>query len=330
MGSRRSPQHAPGRSVDDRLNAFESSSASLPSVAAVVPCHNSSESLEFTLGGLKDQRISPNEIICVDDNSSSTEAYRQERLAHSHGARYLRLPYDARHRGRRSLARNAGTTIARAEVILYVDSDMVLSPDYVANLQHLHSVHPSALVKGTRIDVDEPLPVWPGEQELQKCGLAASPGAEYGPTFGAIQHFPQVPSPSQSVSRQDEVGNNVGSTAYVSGRWDWCASNNLSVRRRHVVAAGGWDERFIGWGEEDIEFAYRLFLLGIEPIVQVNGPLRALHLNHVVNTDANGYTLKHNGLYFLRKFPEVLAWRRLVYEEHGITSDELEAFSEAP
>jgi len=92
-----------------------------------------------------------------------------------------------------------------------------------------------------------------------------------------------------------------------------------------VVAVGGWDEHFVGWGEEDIELAYRLFLAGVEPVVQLSGPLTALHLNHVVDIDANMHSLEKNGLYFVRKFPEVLARRRLAYRQHGIVFDELEA-----
>ncbi len=325
MEYRRPLERAARRSVDDLSLTAKLSSAPLPSIAAVIPCHNSSESLELTLASLRDQDIPANEVICVDDNSGSLEANRQERLAHSYGAQYLRLPYDHRNRGRRSLARNAGTRQARAEVVLYVDSDMVLAPSYIASLRLIHGVHPRTLVKGTRIDVDKAFSSWPNEQEIRDRSLAVRPGAEYGAASSEPADTSSTPSPSPLSTGTRRDKHPICSGLYVSGHWDWCASNNLSVRRRHVVAVGGWDEHFVGWGEEDIELAYRLFLAGVEPVVQLSGPLTALHLNHVVDIDANMHSLEKNGLYFVRKFPEVLARRRLAYRQHGIVFDELEA-----
>jgi GT2 family glycosyltransferase len=115
-----------------------------------------------------------------------------------------------------------------------------------------------------------------------------------------------------------------------SPHWDFCASNNLSVRRNHVERIGFWDEAFRGWGEEDLDFAYRLFLSGCRPILPIDGPVFAYHLDHPVNQQANYDSLKKNAQYFIRKYPIMAEYRRKAYRLHGIIvpriKEELEEF----
>jgi len=126
-------------------------------------------------------------------------------------------------------------------------------------------------------------------------------GYQLGATDVAVA-IEQAPDNSMSA----DVLCSTGLTGLL-GRWDWCASNNLSVRRHFVRAARGWDERFVGWGEEDMDFAYRMFLLGLRSMTQVSGPLFAVHIAHQVDRDANRRSLQDNAQYFVGKFPEVAA-----------------------
>lgn len=38
---------------------------------------------------------------------------------------------------------------------------------------------------------------------------------------------------------------------------------NMSVRKQHLLDAGGFDEEFLGWGLEDSELGYRLKKCGL-------------------------------------------------------------------
>lgn len=124
----------------------------MPSISVVIPCHNTSNSLQLVLLALKNQVTQGDEIICVDDNSTIRESAQIRALSHAFKASFIDLPRVARHRGRRSAARNVGTYLARGEVVLYLDSDMVVGPEYLMTTRRLHALHRAALIKGTRID----------------------------------------------------------------------------------------------------------------------------------------------------------------------------------
>ena len=100
--------------------------------------------------------------------------------------------------------------------------------------------------------------------------------------------------------------------------WDYCASNNLSVRRCRVLAISGWDCNFRGWGEEDMDFAYRLYLSGVQPLLPQNSPLYAYHLDHPVDRCQQKAQLQKNAQYFIKKFPEMTFLRRNAYDNYGL------------
>ena len=104
-----------------------------------------------------------------------------------------------------------------------------------------------------------------------------------------------------------------------SHRWDYCASNNLSVRRKHVLEVGCWDESFVGWGEEDIDFAYRLYMHGVLPVIPETGSIYAYHLDHEVDVEANSSSLERNARYFAEKFPVMKRLRKEVYDHYGVS-----------
>lgn len=87
---------------------------------------------------------------------------------------------------------------------------------------------------------------------------------------------------------------------------------------------GGWDERFVGWGEEDLELAYRLYLNGLRFVYPHRKHGAAYHLDHPANWDSRLHTLDHNVRYFRSKFPDAWPGRcgllRAFLAENGIPS----------
>jgi glycosyltransferase involved in cell wall biosynthesis len=60
--------------------------------------------------------------------------------------------------------------------------------------------------------------------------------------------------------------------------WSMCWACNISVSRMHLVEIGGFDDSFVGWGGEDIDFAYRLYKQGLS--FYVNDKAFVIHLPH--------------------------------------------------
>ena len=102
-----------------------------------------------------------------------------------------------------------------------------------------------------------------------------------------------------------------------TSHWYLAASNALSVERCFVERIGGWDEEYHGWGEEDMDFAYRLHLAGLSFVFPEPRALYAVHLDHAP-ADGWAASLDRNARRFVRKFPEVYEVRLPAYQQCGI------------
>ncbi|WP_449063894.1 glycosyltransferase family 2 protein [Planomonospora algeriensis] len=91
----------------------------------IVPCYNAARTLRLCLESALSQTRPPDEIVVVDDASTDGSAAIAEEL----GCRVLRLPEN---RGV-SAARNAGVEHTTGDVVFFLDSDVALWPDAVAN-----------------------------------------------------------------------------------------------------------------------------------------------------------------------------------------------------
>ncbi len=93
-----------------------------------------------------EQTVKPKEVIIVDD--TPVDAVRQLVEVHLVKARiegvdliYIKNPKERS----TSIARNIGAKIAKGDVILFVDSDIVLYPGYIKGLLKTYKEHPEAV-----------------------------------------------------------------------------------------------------------------------------------------------------------------------------------------
>jgi glycosyltransferase involved in cell wall biosynthesis len=314
-------------------------------VSVIIPCHNNSHNLELIFLALNRQSSPAEEIICVDDSSTSSELKLMKQLCYKYGAKLVRLPENRINFGRRSQSRNYGTWLAAGDVCLYLDGDMVIGPDYLRRIRLLHSLDPNIMVKGARYTLNEHDQAkgisycWEIVTQSQKRSVVVkdiyrtSTTQLAKVTSSTTQLLPLLPMlAKKAMSRRVFIG--IGTYLVLqaflgsfpslnpgisySNRWDYCASNNLSVRKKHVQRVGYWDEDFVGWGEEDMDFAYRLFKDGISPVLPDNGTIYAYHLDHEVDNAMNAYTLEKNANHFLKKFPIMRLIRKDVYDNYNI------------
>jgi glycosyltransferase involved in cell wall biosynthesis len=94
-------------------------------ISAIVPCHDAADTIRACLGALAHQTRAPDEIVVVDDASGDDSA----RIAAGFDCRVIELDRNVGPSG----ARNTGIGAARGDVLFFVDADVALRPDAVAN-----------------------------------------------------------------------------------------------------------------------------------------------------------------------------------------------------
>lgn len=108
-----------------------------PYFSIIVPVYNRPDEVADLLDSLEAQTSRDFETIIVEDGSTQPCRDIVEARATQANARYLSRPNEGR-----SPARNAGIDIARGRYLVFVDSDVVLPPDYIATLTAALAEHP--------------------------------------------------------------------------------------------------------------------------------------------------------------------------------------------
>src|SRR5438105_6694669 len=108
-----------------------------PALSIVVPVHNDACNLVACLAALQRAEVQPREVIVVDDAS----VVDVSSIANEAGARYVRLAKQVGPAG----ARNAGWRAAQGEIVLFIDSDVVVSPDAIRGLMQRFRLRPDVI-----------------------------------------------------------------------------------------------------------------------------------------------------------------------------------------
>lgn len=97
-------------------------------VSVIIPFYNRYSLLQHCLGSLRQQSFADFEIILIDDGSSEAfpSGFHTEYL-NWHRLQYVRLNQNQG----RSTARNQGIHLAKAPLIIFLDSDMVVGEDFI-------------------------------------------------------------------------------------------------------------------------------------------------------------------------------------------------------
>lgn len=185
-------------------------------LSVIIPTYDRYDHLAKTCDYLSEQTGCSYEILIIDQTPKS----RRRRLADQNG-RYFEQEIPSA-----SAARNLGLIQARAEIVMFLDDDVIIkNPRFLTN--HLrHYADPSILgVAGAAPDLGQKI-LFQRHRFFREGGLGWA-------------YFPS----------------NQGSQAWLKvGR-----SNNLSVRRQAAIDCGGMDEQYEkGAHREEADFGLRL------------------------------------------------------------------------
>lgn len=181
-------------------------------------------------------------------------------------------------------ARNLALQMARGEVIVLLDVDMVVPPHFLANLWERHFADGATVcVVGQMLDYDNNnTDVGTGEPQAY---------AHYRELLSRLEV--QGPGKADPRLRTEHV---------IPWSFAWTAL--IALPRAAVLRHGlFFDLNFHGYGVEDLEWAYRVARSGIP--VRMAEDVFGIHLPHPRNVAANRDTEQVNYRYFLNKWPDV-------------------------
>lgn len=97
-------------------------------LSVIIPVYNVEKYLQATLDSVINQTLQDIEIICVDDGSTDSSP----KILSEYAAHDSRIRIITQENAGQSSARNKGLAVANAELIAFMDSDDILSPDAYA------------------------------------------------------------------------------------------------------------------------------------------------------------------------------------------------------
>lgn len=201
--------------------------ADAPAATVLIPTHQRREPLRRALESLREQSAAPSayEVVVAVDASTDGTAEMIEGFEAPYGLRQV----SPQGRGR-AAACNAAIAAARGEVLIVLDDDMRVVPEFVER----HGAHHP-----------------PGSRN---CVLGAVPVELTAGSTHAARYVKE--KFDLHLSRLADPGHLARPRSFYSG--------NASLRAEVMAAAGGFDEAFGIYGNEDVELALRLRALGVE------------------------------------------------------------------
>ncbi len=229
-------------------------------VSLVITTYNWSSALQVLLRSILGQSETDLEIIIADDGSGPDTAEAVREILERSDLRWCHV----RHHDtgiRQARVKNLGVTYASAPYLIFVDHDVVLHPDFVAD--HLAFAQRGTFLQGKRAFLPE---------SYTKSALTNR------------VFFPPSPFLAGLENRKNSFRSpKLGRVFTRPKRFQTTLrGSNLSMSRQDFLQVDGYDETFDQlWGREDSDICYRLFHSGVRCRNLLFAALQ-YHLHHEV------------------------------------------------
>lgn len=180
-------------------------------ISLIIPAYNAADHMRACLDAATSQDHFDYEVIVVDDCSIDGTAD----LASRYDVQVVNLPENVG----AAAARNAGVAVAKADYLVFIDSDVVLPPDGLTRMKKSHDIRP----------------------EMSFIVAAYSENSAH---LGMVSDYKNL----------DLVYRGSSSSPYKKYACSYC----MSLYKDAYVSAGGFNEHLTGAATEDIDFGLRV------------------------------------------------------------------------
>jgi glycosyltransferase involved in cell wall biosynthesis len=210
------------------------------------------------LASVARQRVQPWEVILADDGSGAPTRELIDEFARRHAVpvRLVSQPHEG---FRVARLRNLAIAASSADYLVFVDGDMLLHPEFVAD--HGRCARRGFYTQGVRVLADARL------TERLIAHTKRFPGP-LTPGLGALRRAYLLHSPAMAALFRR-----------IANRFVAIKSCNLGVWREDLLRVNGFDQDIVGWGPEDKELCARLEHAGVRRQTLIFGGI-ACHLHH--------------------------------------------------
>ncbi|MDQ7773254.1 MAG: glycosyltransferase [Elusimicrobiales bacterium] len=209
-------------------------------VSVIIVTYNRPHDLEVCLNSILWQSVLPMEVVIVDNGAEEPARSVLDKVAGKAGESGVGLKYlPNRRENSLAIGRNMGAGASKGDIVLYLDDDVVLAPDYIKEILRVYAGHPEAV--GVQGYITNLRTKWSlltdffgwffclGYLSPDRCSVLPSAGTVY-------------PRPLTGVVN-----------------CEWLSGANQSYRRE-LLEASRYDENLKKWSQcEDIDFSYRAY-----------------------------------------------------------------------
>lgn len=219
--------------------------AGAPQAALIVSTYNWPEALGRVLESALRQTCRDFEIVVADDGSRPDTGAAVERVLRGGSVPVPWCHVRQEDTGfRQSRVRNLGVRHSRAPYLIFIDHDVLLHPEFVAD--HLALAGPKTILIGKRCFLPP---------EVSSALIANGLGPRWWPApwLRGLEN-------RKNAIHCPILGRRLARPRTFQTALRGC---NLSVHRDDFLRVDGFDEAYDGvWGREDSDFCYRLFHTG--------------------------------------------------------------------
>jgi glycosyltransferase involved in cell wall biosynthesis len=254
-----------------------------PIVSVNIPTYNKAEYLNLTLASYVNQTCAEFELIIVDDGSTD----ETRRVVREYQNR-IPISYVCQSNRGISAARNMGLEKSQGEIIIFTDDDRIAHPHFIQEHidEHVGGIgtgNDNKVVIGRKGRV---LSIWQkGRLPLEEADflsvLHREPALIGDFNSYDVLHLIQPGDletrfhDAMARFRLDDARDNYQyviahyseSLTDFSFGWALATGGNMSVPAKYVEKAGLFDENYAGWGMDDTDMSYRLYLNGATFVV---------------------------------------------------------------
>jgi len=227
--------------------------------SVVIPAYNNPEMLNNTLEALNGQigfEAGDYEVVVADDGSSCDLLAAVQETPRTYPLRFVRL--ERTEVSCRSRVRNAGAAAAQGEYIVFLDSDMIVAPNYLRELDLYYAADGDLFVFSYRFMLKDPVAI----EDVRSRRI-------FRKNYKTLEYLE-----GRHFDGQVTSFNNMA----LVQPWMPVYSCSMALSRRRFETIGGFDESYKGWGVEDWDVAYRCMKLGMRIVSHLG--MEALHQYH--------------------------------------------------